>query len=203
MPITVTISPAAQQFLRNGDASVRAAVLRAVDTQNELTAGAAVEKRMSFARNDPPQPDGTRVQTGRLRRSLRRSKARWDGDVCVSSIGSNVVYFGVHEFGYAGEQHVASFQRRTPTRFLVAGNTKTISVKSAQRLGLFTRGGKPRAGHRIVGGDQTVTVRAFARNARFPARMMVQRTFAERLPLYQQAIEGAAGAAWITGGSPS
>lgn len=88
-----------------GDLIVRA-IARAHDEQNDLTVGAIVEKRLSFSKRGPPTLEGLRAQDSHLRRSIRRSPALIDGEKVVSSIGSNIRYAAVHEFGFQGRVRV-------------------------------------------------------------------------------------------------
>ncbi len=180
--------PAATQRLLDGTAS--AAVLRrvqqAIDHQNELTIGAAVEKRMSFPRTSRSTPEGLRVQSGRLRRSLTRSKARLEGDSIVSAIGSNVSYFGAHEFGFQGSVTVRSHTRRNADRVQTADGS-VLTAGAARRAGAFKTSGKPRRGGRFVSGGSH-TVKSHSREMNLPARQMVRKTITERAESYRTAI---------------
>lgn len=186
--ISITLSPGLQQLMANGPAPiVHRAVAQALDFENELTVGATVRDRMSFPRGVPPTMEGLRVQTGHLRRSLRRSKAVVTANGAVSAIGSNVGYFGPHEFGFHGTVSVKSHERQLPKRYLLTTG-QTVDRKTAGRAGFLTRKGTLRAGLGQELPDRTVTVRAHSREANVPARQMVRRTVAARMPNYGDTI---------------
>lgn len=191
--IEIKLSDAAKALLEQGLGPMAIpALLAALDEQNELTAGEAVEKRMSFPRSDPPTLEGTRVITGRLRQSIRTSPARLSGDdTIVSAIGSNVRYFGPLEFGFDGDVQVPAHARRRPLRFLVAGNKTTISARAANRLGHLTKAGKARKGHAFVRAEGSVNVRAHTAHVRIAPRQMVAKTVADRADAYSEALTAA------------
>lgn len=187
--ISITLSPGLQALLRSGPKAILApAIMRAMDRENEHTIGAAVQRRMSFPRTLPPQPDGLRVQTSRLRRSINRSAARLVGGYVVSAIGSNVAYFGVHEFGWEGTQEVPQHKRKLPDRYRLSGMDRTFSKAEVGRAGLLTRKGKLRAGLGDTIPGREIDVRAHSRYMKFPARRMVRLTVTERAPRYAAAI---------------
>ena len=187
--ITVTLSPGLQELMRRGPAPiVHAAVARALDRENEYTIGAAVRERMSFPRGVASTPEGLRVQTGFLRRSIHRSKAVVVANGANSAIGSNVKYFGVHEFGFNGTVEVREHRRQLPARYLLSTG-QVIDSKTAGRAGFLTRKGKLRAGLGERMADRSVVVKAHTREARVPARRMVRRTVEERFPAYAAAIQ--------------
>lgn len=83
------------------------AIARAMDRENELTVSVIVEKKLSHPRDGGPAPsDGLRTDTNRLRASIRRTQARVEVNSVVSSIGSNVEYAGIHEFGGQTRPHI-------------------------------------------------------------------------------------------------
>jgi hypothetical protein len=187
--IQVTLSPGLQNLIRTGPRAIIApAVARALDLQNEYTIGAAVQRRLSYSRNGRPQPDGLRVQSGRLRRSLNRSPARVEGGYVIGGIGSNVQYFGVHEFGWEGTQSVPAHTRQLKDRYRLTGMPKTITAADAKRAGLTTKKGTLRKGLGETVPGREVKVKAHQRYMRFPARRMVRLTVTERIPAYTASI---------------
>lgn len=189
--VTLTIPPPLQALMRSGPRPiVGGAIAKALDEQNEYTIGAAVQRRMSFPRTQPSTLEGLRVQSGLLRRSLNRSKAAIgvEGQV-TSAIGSNVFYFGLHEFGYEGTAHVAEHRRRLPDRYVLAGGVKADRATVA-RAGLLTRTGKLRKGQGEQLPERYVMVRAHDRHVNLPARRMVQQTVTERMGAYLSSIAG-------------
>ena len=71
------------------------AIAREMDFQNQLTVARIQAGHLS----GPTTDSSLSVRTNRLRGSARASKALPTANGVVSSIGSNVVYAGIHEFG--------------------------------------------------------------------------------------------------------
>jgi phage gpG-like protein len=147
-----------------------AAIARVVDRENAITVGKIIEKRLSFPRNQPATLEGLRVQSSRLRRSVRAERATIQGNEVNAAIGSNVRYAGVHEAGFSGTVHVPGYSRRQV-------------IKRS-----FKFGGAARS-RQTQGRD--IFVRAHSRRVTFPARRPIGRTLEERLPEYKEAIENA------------
>lgn len=186
--ISIEFSPGLRALIQRGPRTlVHQSIARAFDRENEYTIGAAVRERMSFSRNQPSTMEGLRVQSGRLRRSLTRSKAVILSDGVISAIGSNVGYFGVHEFGFQGRQTVPAHRRKLPDRFSLAGGF-TVNRATAKAAGLLTVKGKARKGMAEQLPDRYVLVRAHDRQANFPARQMVRKTVLSRIPHYAEAV---------------
>lgn len=186
--VTITLSPGLRDLMAKGPAAiVHAAVAKALDRENELTVGATVRERMSFPRNTPATMEGLRVQTGHLRRTLRRSKAVVTPNGVISAIGSNVGYFGVHEFGFSGTQTVKQHERKLPTRYRLTTG-QSVDHATAGRAGLLTRKGKLRTGLGEAMPDRYVAVRSHERRVNIPARQMVQRTIRHRMHAYEDSI---------------
>lgn len=185
--VEVKLDAAAQRLLSGGaPAAVLAKMSQALDNQNETTIGAAVEKRMSFPRNRPTTREGLRNVDGLLRRSLTRSFAKLQGDSLVSAIGSNIRYFGPHEFGFQGSVTVRSHTRRNPDRLQTADGA-ILTQRAAARAGAFATSGKPRRGSRFVSGGSH-TVKSHSREMNLPARQMVRKTVEERTDNYREAL---------------
>lgn len=106
--IEIKISGAAAETLARlkDRAGVGAAVAGALDRENQLTVSWIQSRYMSFPKSGPPNPLGTRVQSNRLRGSLRASAATVSGGEVRSGIGSNVVYAAIQEFGGTTAPHV-------------------------------------------------------------------------------------------------
>lgn len=92
--------------------------------------------------------DVLRVRTGRLRRSIH---PEWDFKQGYSgaTVGTNVEYAAIHEYGFSGSVQVKSFQREMTKAF-----------------------GKPIS-------PTQVTVRAHTRNANMPERSFLRTTLRE------------------------
>jgi len=173
--VQISLSPRAQQLLAAAPAwplALKPALVAAIDRQNELTTGYIQRNKLSVR---GPQTLG--VRTNRLRLSARPTKAVVSGDAILSSIGSNVKYAGVHEFGYDGTVRVRSFTRR--------------QVSNDQVRGQGRRGFRARErGDRVVASG-IARVKAHTRRVRFPARAMFRGGIEERLPNYSRAISSA------------
>ncbi len=80
-------------------AHVLQGIATALDVENGLTVGHIVEARMTGTGPFPVEEGKLGVRTGRLRQSVRPSPARIVGSAVLSSIGTNVEYAAIHEFG--------------------------------------------------------------------------------------------------------
>jgi phage gpG-like protein len=97
----------ALQQLRQFPQRTLNAVATAMDRENELTVAFIIERKLSHPKGGPPAPDdGLRVGDSRLRNSIRHTKARVLVSSVESSIGSNVEYAGIHEFGGQTRPHI-------------------------------------------------------------------------------------------------
>jgi phage gpG-like protein len=106
----IKISSNAAQILREVDEfpeQMRGGIARALDRRNQLTVGYIQKEKLTAA--NPPYLN---VRTGRLRGSVRASAAVVSGRRIDSSIGTNVRYAGVHEYGFKGTVQIASFERK-------------------------------------------------------------------------------------------
>lgn len=157
--VTIQLSERARRLIGGSPTQrILEAIRAGLDQENEYTVGAAVERRMSFSRSGPPTMEGLRVQSGLLRRSLRRNDAVISGNSVLGSIGSNVRYFGVHEFGFHGRQRVRAHTRRIAQAF-----GKKIKARE-------------------------IEVKAHERSVNMPARRMVRRTIEERMDDYKDTL---------------
>ena len=104
------------QGLRRFLARVLQAVAKEMDFQNELAVSHIIEKKLSA-----PGPETLGVRTGRLRRSIRRTKAIITGSAVESSIGSNVEYAGIHEYGGQTRPHIIRARNGKALAFAVGG----------------------------------------------------------------------------------
>lgn len=104
-----------------------------LDKQNDLTVGHISVKRMRGKGPFPVEEGRLGVRTGRLWKSLRRTKAFVAGDAVISSIGSNVVYAGAHELGAQTAPHVITAKNGKALRFGAGG--KVLFRKSVKHPG--------------------------------------------------------------------
>jgi len=78
---------------------IQPGIARAMDRENVFTVSHIQQAYLSFPKGGPSTPIGCRVQTNRLRNSIRASATVISGDAVISAIGSNVVYAAPLEFG--------------------------------------------------------------------------------------------------------
>ncbi len=144
---------------------------RGMDNANELVIADISANRMTGKGPYPVAEGKLGVVTNRLRSSLRRADARSNGNTVKGSIGTNVKYAGIHEFGFNGQQQVKPFIRRVKSRdeFVKVdrisqktGKSYRARIKSAQGISFvrgFTRWMQVEArapiGHGIADGAKT------------------------------------------------
>lgn len=167
MIIEIKITPPPSEISRTWAEFPRrlnAHIAAALDVQNELTIASAVTNRLRFPSSAPPVPDGLRLITGHLARSLSSRKAVDTGDGVTSAIQSSVKYAAVHEYGFEGRVFVRPHSRKTQKHY-----SKTLGRTKIQR------------------GE--ASVRGFSRNMHLPARSFIRSTLRERQGDYEQAIK--------------
>lgn len=167
--VTITVSENAEAIVRNLQTMPKWMlddIAKSMDLQNQLTVGHIQKDYLSFPRSGPSTPIGCRVQTNRLRGSIRASQAAISGNQVVSAIGSNVVYAAAQEFG-----------ADIPARTIVPkpGN-KALRFMIGDRV-IFATSVKMPAVH-------------------LPARGFVQRGIADRAANYTNAISRAIIGSW-------
>lgn len=132
-----------RKYERLPEAALRA-IAAGMDEQNQFTVSHIQARYLSFPKGGPSVPHGLRVQSNRLRGSIRASKAVISGQSVTSSIGSNVKYAAIHEFG-----------GRTPARVIKAKSGKALK---------FTVGGKIFLRKSVKHPGSVMPERAFIRN---------------------------------------
>lgn len=172
--VSITLSPRAQALLAAAPAwpiALKSAIAAALDKQNGLSVGHITKTKL---KRRGPLTLG--VVSSRLWTSVRSTKPVITGDAILSSIGSNVRYAGVHEFGFSGIVKVGGFTRRQPSNDQVNGHRRGFTAR--QRRETVTATGFAR-------------VRAHTRRVKMPARAMFRSGIEERLPAYSAAISQA------------
>jgi phage gpG-like protein len=165
---TLQLSPQAAAILKGLTQIPRRmalAIAANLNKQNELTVSHIQRTKLS-ARG----PRTLGVRTNVLRRSIRASRATVQGNQISSSIGSNVEYLGVHEFGFNGDQQVSSFVRREKRRDVRLGS------------GL---------GNRKLVAQGVAYVRAHTRRVKLPERAPVRTGIQEEAKFYADMISEA------------
>lgn len=78
---------------------VLVALKEGLDEQNQYTVAHIIRARLTGKGPFPPDQGRLGVRTGLLRRSVRATPAIIVGQTVTATIGTNVKYAGVHEFG--------------------------------------------------------------------------------------------------------
>lgn len=189
--IQITVSENAAAVLRQVKtfpAEMAQGIARALDLQNELTVGHIQAKKLSRR-----GPTTLGVITNRLRSSVRPATAEVTGDTIESSIGTNVKYAGVHEYGFDGKVSVAAHtRRRFGDRF--SGGSKVVDTIAIfnTKTGSISRQKKGKVKYQTG----VSSVRAFTRHMRMPARPFLSTSLTERAANYTQAVSAAILTAW-------
>lgn len=190
--VRISLTSNAREVIAKGGkfpAEMSQGIARAMDYRNQLTVGHIQERKLSQR--------GTKtlgVVTNRLRGSVRASRATVSGTTVESTIGSNVRYAAVHEYGFRGTVSVKAHTRRAPQgdRFLVGG--KQVSRQLATKLGVFDARGRIRRGGQTSSG--VARVKAHKRKVEFPARKMFETGIVEQIALYGEDISKSIVEAW-------
>lgn len=161
-------------------AEMAKAIAGAMRKENELTIAAAIQKRMSG-----PRPAVLGRRTSELARSVHQNDPVIDGNTILSSIGSNKLYAGFHEFGFHGNQQVRAHTRN---RHTYAGGSKTYAVLDASGR-ISRRSRKPKS-------STSISVRAHTRAINYAGRPYLQPTIVERASNYSATISTAIVLAW-------
>jgi phage gpG-like protein len=186
LQIAVELKGEAAELLRKLEGFPRNALpaaARAMDLQNQLTIGHIQETKLSQR-----GPKTLGVVTNRLRSSLRATKTEVLADGLSSTIGTNVRYAGVHEFGFEGPVTVKQHIRQTAERFAIDSGKRTVSRSQAGKLGLLTKAGKGRKGMADSVEGKQVTVKQHVRKMKFPARAPIRTGISEKLGAYAEAM---------------
>jgi phage gpG-like protein len=123
--------------LKDSPGALRA-IARRMDFENNLT----IEQIRRFHLSGPTTDSSLSVRTSRLRGSIRSTQPIVTADGVESSIGSNLIYAGVHEFGFEGEVQVRPHNRtsRKFQKFKFGGKTINRKIRGADiRVGTFKR----------------------------------------------------------------
>jgi phage gpG-like protein len=164
--IQITFTPQAQAVLNRLQTltpRILSAMARGMNEANEITVGVIRRDFLSYPKNGPTVPDGLRVITNRLRGSIRATKAVINGTTITSSIGTNVKYAALHEFG------------GTVKRVLKAGSVRLRTDKKGNllrqvngKLAVFAKNT-----HKLAVEKQFVGGKQF--DAVYPARAPIRR----------------------------
>lgn len=143
---------------------------RGIERASLEIVGAAVKGRFSGQGPFPASQNKLGVRSGRLRRSIRATKAQVNlrtGEISVG-FGSNVAYFAIHEFGFTGDVQVKGHTRRLDggQKFVRGKLTKGYQARLKKKLTERNLAGTRKAGSLAT----TTQVRAHKRKLKVPAR---------------------------------
>lgn len=178
LAIYVQLTPEAEALVRSLPSLPQRtldALGRAMDKENQLTVAHIQRDYLSFPKSQKPVPLGLRVQSNRLRASVRASKAVAVGQEITSGIGSNVGYAALHEFG-------ATFTRTSkPGKVRLRTDRKGNLLRNARNGAVFAQRLHTRAREVSYAGGRTYSVTV-------PERAPVRRGIADRLADYSASL---------------
>lgn len=136
MPIDIT-PPDGPERLQNATNALPAALMEAarveLDATNQIVLGAVLAKHFTGQGPFAAADHRLGVVTNRLRSSMRTTLATVEEGGLSFQIGSNVEYFGAHEFGFQGAVAVAGHSRRiTKNQSFKFGGAVTRRVTQKQ-----------------------------------------------------------------------
>ena len=165
------------------------AIRRGMDFQNQLTLGEIVEKRLTGKGPYPVSEHRLGERSHLYRKSVRAAAAVVNGGTVESSIGANVVYAGIHEFGGV----IAHAARKGNVRLRTdkAGNLQRRGANG--KLATFAKRHNKYA--------KTVEYQGKAYTVRMPARAPITTGIESRLTAYGEGISREVVKAMEGGGS--
>lgn len=146
--------------------TVLAKISKEMDAVNLLTVGHIQRARLTGKGPFPAELGKLGVVTGRLRGSANATAAKISGNQVASSIGTNVRYAAIHEFGFTGVVKVKPHRRKVAGRDVFRG-TDAGEEQVASGVGF---------------------VGAHARNLRIPARAPFRRGIEDKIATYEAAF---------------
>lgn len=125
------------------------------------------------------------VRSGNLRQSINRV-INDTPDSVIATVGTNVPYAHIHEYGYDGPENVRAHTRRSSKQMALA---KFRTLKDGTKVEV--KGSYRKAG----GGDGEISVKAFVRQMHMPETSFLRSSLSDmedeiRSTLKQAAIEG-------------
>jgi phage gpG-like protein len=171
--LSITLNPEAHRLLARSPqwpAALRTAIAKTLDLQLALTVGQIQAKRLTGRGPFDPVEGRLGVRTNRLRSSLYAAPAQIQGNTISASIGSNVRYAGLHEFG------------ATVTKTTKPGSIRLKATKGGElyrqkggRLAIFAKKTDKNARTVATRGGRSFTVT-------IPERAPIRRGIQDRLP---------------------
>jgi phage gpG-like protein len=180
--ISITVNSNAQAILGRvkslRERGLGIAIKTALDATNEETVGVIQEQYLTG-----PRPEKLGVITNRLRRSIRRSAAQIVGESVLSSIGTNVEYAAIHEFGGTIRRVTkpGTVRLRTDARGELQRNSRGGAIFASRKL--------KRARTVAYQGGQSYQIE-------IPERSFIRRGLEDQAPAYTARLSAAIVQAW-------
>lgn len=182
--LAINIGPEAEALARRlaDTAGLKTAIGREMDAQNDLTIGHISTARMRGNNNKPfPVSDHKLgIRSAKLVQSIHATKSVATGDGVQSSIGSNIKYAGIHEFG------------GTIKRVLLAGS---VRLRTDRAGNLLRQGKNGKLAVFARKSHKRFTTASFSGGKRFetviPARAPFRHGIQDRLDETGKAVGGA------------
>jgi phage gpG-like protein len=192
--LTITLSPEASRLLAacpQWPDALKRAVAKTLDLQLALTVGHIQARRLTGRGPFAPAEGRLGVRTNRLRSSLNAAPVQIQGNVISGSIGSNVGYAGLHEFGAT-----ITKTSKPGTVRLRTNKAGELARQKGGRLAVFAK--KTAANAREVSylGGKSYTVT-------YPERTPIRRGITDRLPNLSRALSTAIVATLGGGSAPA
>jgi len=120
-------------------------LLRGVEEGNEQLLAKINKERLTGDGPFPVSQKRLGVVSGRLRRSMRFSRATFAAGKLKTSVGSNVKYFGRHEFGGGGRQvRVGAHRVKAHTRTKLFGRSQRVEIPAHTRQAYLRKDNMPK-----------------------------------------------------------
>lgn len=156
-----------------------AAIRRGMEESREPMVSAIRLERLSGVGPFPVSEHRLGQVTSHLRDSVNPSEVRQDGDVLSFSVGTNVEYAAVHEFGFSGQVNVSAHRRN---------RSVSVTVETIDKHG---RSRRRTASSKVAG-----QVRAHTRRMVMPARAPFGHGAADNVGIITRAITRNLKAMW-------
>jgi phage gpG-like protein len=163
---------------------------RVMAFQNKLTVSHIQKEYMSFPKDQPPTMEGLRVQSNRLRNSLRDSKPEISGAKINSGIGSNVIYARIQEIGGQTKAHIIRAKNGKALAFNPGTGQFFTKMDFARELA-GTRGKvRKAAAANFIDESGIIFLKVVHHpGSNMPARQYVQRGVEDRMGAYTAAFD--------------
>lgn len=160
-PILIELSPEAKATMASFEQApykIPFAIARGMDKSLPIVAGNIQANRLTGIGPFPIEEHKLGEVTTHLRASVRWTEAKIEGETVTGSIGSNVRYAAVHEFGFEGDVEVKPFFRKN-RKFAFVAKIERVSKKTGRSYKTAVRGPEGQS-----------QVKQHTRHMRIPAR---------------------------------